>query len=193
MRHTLESYELNWPSSLNPNHVRCEPGLNGRRPLNGWVPLDMSNTLNSSICIFGNKTYFSLFQWKQILQQIIYQQNDLYFISEWTSWLNNQDLDSDYESRKLGPLAICVQPLLSLSLSLKVGRLIIIEVRPDHLREDNQKHEWQLQVDFWSLMQSLLGHQGTEYASAIICRWKYKHKWENKSVRTMKIKHKIIY
>lgn len=141
----------------------------------------------------GIRPILAFFSESKYYNRSIYQQNDLYFISEWTSWLNNQDLDSDYESRKLGPLAICVQPLLSFSLSLKVGRLIIIEVRPDHLREDNQKHEWQLQVDFWSLMQSLLGHQGTEYASAIICRWKYKHKWENKSVRTMKIKHKIIY
>ena len=49
---TLESYELNWPSSLNPNHVRCEPGVKGRRPLCGWVPLDMSNTLNPSIWTF---------------------------------------------------------------------------------------------------------------------------------------------
>lgn len=32
---TLESQQLNWPSSLNPNHFRCEPGVNGRRPLRG--------------------------------------------------------------------------------------------------------------------------------------------------------------
>lgn len=37
---------------------------------------------------------------------------------------------------------------------------------PDHLREDNQKHEWQLQVDLGSLMQSPPARQGIEHVSA---------------------------
>ncbi len=55
---TLESQELNWPSSLNPNHARCEPGVIGRRPLRDWVPVDMLNTLNSSICKLQKGLHF---------------------------------------------------------------------------------------------------------------------------------------
>lgn len=51
----MESYELSWPSSLKPNHVKQEPGVNGNRPLIGWVPLETLYTPKSNICSFEGR------------------------------------------------------------------------------------------------------------------------------------------
>lgn len=70
---TLESYELRWPSSLKPNHARQEAGVRGRRPLMGWVPLGMLNTINSSICISNIRTVTSRQQIQSTCQSYMMQ------------------------------------------------------------------------------------------------------------------------